>query len=131
MGSILLQVGLKLLWSSRSQKFIGHAMTFDELSSLCDVYNTLKPDYRKRKTNYILQTLWRDFTSDFDIIGPHYTNEGPFTHEFLCRILMDSIHQFHVCGFETRAVVCDGAAANMTMVKELSGYPRKAFRLVI
>lgn len=119
---------MKLLWSSRNQKFIGHAMTHDELSSLSDVYATLQPDYRKRQTNYILQTLWRDFTSEFDVIGPHYTSEGPFDHNGLCCVLFDSLHQFHVCGFETLAVVCDGAAANMTMVKEMSGDPRKAYR---
>ncbi len=119
---------MKLLWSSRSQKFIGHAMTHDEMSSLSDVYAALSPDYRKRQTNYVLQTLWRDLTSEFDVIGPHFTTDNAFTHEFLCRILMESIHQFHVCGFETVAVVCDGAAPNLTMVKEMSGYPRKAFR---
>ena len=48
-------------------------MTYDELASLSDVYTTLSPDYRKRQTSYILQTLWRDLTSNFDVIGPHFT----------------------------------------------------------
>lgn len=102
----------------------------NELASLCDVYAVLQPEYRKRQTTYVLQTLWRDLTPDFDVIGPHYTNDGPFSHHSLCRLLLDSIHQFHVCGFETDAVVCDGAPANMTMVKEMSGAPRKAYRSV-
>lgn len=68
---------MKLIWSSRDQKFVGHAMTHDEMSTLCDVYQTLHPDFREKKTSYVLQTLWRDLTSDFDIIGPHYTSEGP------------------------------------------------------
>ena len=114
---------MKLLWSSRSQKFIGHSMTHDELASLCDVYAVLQPEYSKRQTTYVLQTLWRDLTSDFDVIGPHYTNDSPFSHHSLCRLLWDSIHQFHVCGFETDAVVCDGTTPNMTMVKEMSGAP--------
>ena len=38
--------------------------------------------------------------------------------------------QLHVCGFETVAVVCDGSAPNLTMMKEMSGAPRKAFRCV-
>jgi hypothetical protein len=59
---------MKLLWSSRNQKFIGHAMSYDELASLSDVYATLSPDYRKRQTSYILQTLWRDFTSDLMLL---------------------------------------------------------------
>ena len=122
-----MQAGVKLLWSSRSQKFIGHAMTQEELASLCDVYTTLRPDYRKQQTNIVLQSLWRDLTSDYDIIGPHYTSDGPFQHHALCRLLMDSIHQFHIHGFETVAVVCDGAASNLTMIKEISGAPRKAY----
>lgn len=106
-------------------------MTDDELASLCDVYTVLKPDYRKRQTSYVLQTLWRDLTADFDVIGPHYTNDGQFSHGNLCQIVIDSIHQYHVCGFETVAVVCDGAAANMTMIKEMCGAPRKAYRFVM
>lgn len=124
-------MGLKLLWSSRSQKFIGHAMTHDELASLCDVYTTLSPDHRTRQTTYVLQTLWRDLTSDFDVIGPHYTSESSFEHKALCPILLDAIRQFHVCGFDVRAVVCDGASSNLTMIKELSGAPRKAYRSVV
>ena len=90
-------------------------MTHDELASLTDVYTVLKPDYRQRQTSYVLQTVWRDLTSDFDIMGPHYTSDVTFSHGTLCRIIMDSIHQFHVCGFDTVAVVCDGAASNLTI----------------
>ncbi len=38
--------------------------------------------------------------------------------------MIGCVHQFHVCGFETVAVVCDGASSNMTMVKEMSGSKR-------
>ena len=93
-----------------------------------DVYSTLSPDYRKQQTTYILQTLWRDLTSDFDVIGPHFTNDATIPHHFLCSILMESIYQFHICGFEVVEVVCDGASSNMTMIKEMSGAERKAYR---
>jgi len=134
-------------------------MTHDELASLCDVYTTLSPDHRTRQTTYVLQTLWRDLTSDFDVIGPHYTSESSFEHKALCPILLDAIRQFHVCGFDAIAVVCDviavmcdviavvceviavvcdviavvcdGASSNLTMIKELSGAPRKAYRSVV
>jgi len=66
---------MKLLWNSRSQKFVGYAMTHEQLSTLCDVYCILQPGFRQRRTGYILQTLWRDLTFDFDVIGPHYTSE--------------------------------------------------------
>ena len=62
-------------------------MTYDELASLCDVYTTLKADYRKQQTNIVLQTRWQDLTSNFDVIGPHYKSDGPFQHHAMCRLL--------------------------------------------
>ena len=120
---------MRILWSSGSQKFIGHTMSYDELASLCDVYTSLDPDFRRMQTNYILQTLciWRDLTSDFDVIGPHYSSEKAFEHKRLCLLLINAIEQFHICGFEIVAVVIDGASSNMTMIKEMSGQKRKAF----
>ena len=38
---------------------------------------------------------------------------------------------FHKCGFETSAVVCDGAATNLSMIKELTGAERKAYGYVV
>ena len=70
---------MKLLWNSRNQKFVGHAMTCDEITTLCDVYQMLQPSFNEKRTSYVLQTLWRDLTSDFDIVGPHYTSEGTMT----------------------------------------------------
>ncbi len=52
-------------------------------------------------------------------------------HKFLVPTSIDSIFKFHKCGFETCAVVCDGASANMTMIKEMSGAEKKAFGLGI
>ena len=121
---------MKLLWSSRNQKFIGHAMSHDELISLCDVYKTLSPEYRGRQTSYVLQTLWRDFTSDFDVIGPHYTSDCTFAHDVLCRVVIDAMQQLHLCGFQTIAVVTDGASANLKMIKEMSGASTGAYGLV-
>lgn len=57
---------MRLLWSSRSQKFTGHSMTH---STLCDVYQTLAPDFRQKQTSYVLQTLWRDLTSNVCILS--------------------------------------------------------------
>ena len=46
--------------------------------------------YRCRQTSYVLQTLWRDFTSHFDVVGPHYTSDSTFSHDKLCPILYSS-----------------------------------------
>ena len=119
---IIQQVGMKLLWSNRNQKFIGYAVSHDESASLCDV---LSPDYRQRKTSNFLQTLWRDFTSDFDVIGPPYLSDGPFAHDALCRIVIEAIQQFHLV-----AVVADGAPSNLKMIKDMSGARNGAYGLV-
>ena len=74
---------MKLLWNSRNQKFVGHAMTHDEMTTLCDVYQTLQPSFHEKRTSYVLQTFWQDLTSDFDIVGPHYTSEGTMTVSIL------------------------------------------------
>ena len=116
---------MKLIWSSRNQKFVGHAMSHEEMSSLAD--KTLNEDYKGCQTSYIMQMLWRDFTSEFDVVGPHYTSDTTFSHDKLCPILMDTIQQFHLCGFKTVAVVCDGASSNLSMIKERSGAPAKSY----
>ena len=48
-----MQVGLRLVWSSRNQKFTGLCMTHNELSTLCDVYQTLSPEFRQKQTSYV------------------------------------------------------------------------------
>ena len=55
-------------------------MTHDGMSTLCVIYQTLHPDYRKKD---ILQTLWQDHTSDFDIIDIALVKElFKYLHDF-------------------------------------------------
>ena len=56
------------------------------------------------------------------------TNDVSIDHKFLLPTLMDVVFKLHKCGFEVCAVVCDGASSNMTMVKELTGSERKAYK---
>ena len=71
------KVGLGLQWSSRNDEFIGHTMNSSEMSTLHDVYEVLDQHTENTsKTSYVLQSLWRDLSSDYDIIGPHYTSSG-------------------------------------------------------
>lgn len=44
-------------------------MTSREMASLQDVYEQLKTP-KALKASEFLQFLWRDLTSDFDVIGP-------------------------------------------------------------
>ena len=62
------QIQEGLAWNSKNMEIIGLAMTAEDMSSLSDVYQILEEDNTK-KTNYVLQFLWRDMTSKFDVIG--------------------------------------------------------------
>ena len=112
------KVGLNVQWNSRNDEFIGHAMTPHELLTLHDVYEALEVE-KTSKTSYVLQTLWRDLSSDYDIIGPYYTSEGGLKSKFLLACLYDAMRQFHQFNFKVVAVVCDGASANLTSLKAL------------
>ena len=48
-------------------------MTADDMTSLHDVYEELKAP-KAVKASYIMQFLWRDLTSDFDVIRPYYSS---------------------------------------------------------
>lgn len=65
-----------------------------------------------------------------DIIGPHYTSEQTVDHKFLLPTVMDAMFKFHQYGFETSAIVCDGASSNLSMIKEMTGADRKAYGYV-
>ena len=66
-----------LIWNSRSHQLIGPAMSREELASLNDVYRFLEDDDKTKQTSYILQFLWRDLTSPFDVVGPYFTSLDP------------------------------------------------------
>ena len=61
-----------LMWNSRNHQIIGLAMSERDQASLLDIYQVLEDDKRTKMTNYILQFLWRDLTSGFDIVGPYF-----------------------------------------------------------
>ena len=86
------KVGLGLQWSIRNNEFTGHAMNSTELSTLHDVFEYLDQyAVKTSKTTYILQSLWRDLSSDYDILGPYYTSSGGLKSKFfVCMILCGS-----------------------------------------
>ncbi len=90
------KVVCRLMWNSRSHQLVGLAMTHEELASLTDVYQLLDPDYRTKQTAYILQVLWRDLTSPFDVVGPYFTSSGPLESKFILSCVFESIKTFHL-----------------------------------
>ena len=59
-------------------------MTEEAQASLHDVFQLFDKDHHTKQTSYILQFLWRDLTSSFDIVGPHYTSNDSKSRLFLC-----------------------------------------------
>ena len=59
-------------------------MTPDEMATLQDLYMELDEDPTTSKADYVLQTLWRDLSTNHDIIGPYYTSTGKFDAKFIC-----------------------------------------------
>ena len=115
------KVAAKSHWNSRDDKTVGHAMTAEEMSSLHDIYTLLDEDPGVEKADYVLQTMWRDLTSNCDIVGPHYTTKGTFEGKFMLACVHDALRKFEAHGFSVRVLVCDGAASNLTALKVLLG----------
>ena len=97
-------------------------MSSDEFISLHDVYEGLSEDEKCQKTAYMIQFLWRDLSSDFNIVGPYFncssTVEMPFLHSMVVRTMLS----FCRFGFYVRALLCDGASNNLSLLKLLCGY---------
>ena len=51
------KVGMKVHYHAKTSKFVGMAMSSDELGSLYDVFQTLKPGHTTQKALYVLQKV--------------------------------------------------------------------------
>ena len=110
----------KVLWNSKSHEIYGLSMTSEDLCSLHDVYTELK-SCEPERTEYVLQMLWRDMSSSFDVIGPYYTSSRTLDAKFTMACVLDTLRLFHSYNFKTSALVCDGASTNMSMLKSMMG----------
>ena len=71
-------------------------MTEQNLASLHDVFQLFDEDHRVKQTSYILQFLWRDVTSCFDIVGPYFSSEETMNAKFVCTCVLETIKLFQV-----------------------------------
>ena len=63
----------RLQWNSSSQEVIGLAMVPEDMSSLQDIYASLTSEQEPQQATYMLQFLWRNLTSKFNVMGPYYS----------------------------------------------------------
>jgi len=111
------KVACQLVWNSRNNQLMGLAMTPKDLASLNDVYALLKNPEADKQTSYILQFIWRDLTSKFDIVGPYYTSPSTVDCQFVVACVFETIELFQLYGLKTSVLVCDGGSANVAAIK--------------
>jgi len=85
------KVACQLVWNSHSHQLMGLAMTSKNLVSLNDVYSLLQKSDASKQTSYILQFLWRDLTSVFDIVGPYFTCSSTVEGKFVLACILESV----------------------------------------
>ena len=80
-------------------------MTEEQMSSLLDIFYSIDKHTATPKTDYIIQTLWRDHSSNCDIVGPYYTSCGTMSSTFTFSCVMDAMRKFHAYGFKVLAIM--------------------------
>lgn len=111
----------RLMWNSRNQQLIGLSMNHSDLSSLADIFRFLGKD-GVQQTSYILQFLWRDLSSDFDIVGPYFTCSKSLESKYILSCVFETIKLFHLHGLKTSLIICDGASPNLALIKATHGH---------
>ena len=103
------KVVARLMWNSQSQNIIRLAMDPDEMASLHDIYFTHASNNKLQQTSYIMQFMWRDLTSAFDLVGPYYQS--------VLACVYDTMKLLHLYGFKVSALMCGGASSNLTVLE--------------
>ena len=67
-------------------------------------------EWKTKKASYVLQFLWHDICSVFDVIGPYYTCFSSLKHKFIVVCVLDALTKLRIYGFKT---VCDGTSSNL------------------
>lgn len=115
------QVQSNLIWNSRDSSIKGFATSSEDIKSLHDVYEGLLDDELCQKANDILQFLWRDLASSYDVIGPYFSLASSIEATVLHPFITSTMVAFHKYGFYIRCILCDGASSNLSLLKSLGG----------
>ena len=70
-----------------------------------------------KQASYILQLIWRDLTSDYDIVGPYFTSSDSVDSQIILSCIMETVKLFQLHGLKTSLIVCDGSPANLATIK--------------
>ena len=111
---------MKVAWNLKGGGITGFTMAEDELPVLCDVYSSVIQS-GCQKASYIVQFLWRDLTSGYDMIGPYFPVPNSMDANTLQQFFMLCLKSFSAYGFRVSIVLWDGASSNLTLLKMLCG----------
>ncbi len=114
------RVTSKVKWSANGEKFFGLELTDDECPHLHDIYASFDPKKPPQPASYNLQFLWRDMTSDFDVIGPYFSTSLSLEHKYIISCVLQTMRLFHQFDFKIVSLVCDGASSNLAAIKILT-----------
>ena len=107
----------QLMWNSRNNQLMGLAKKLTDLASLNDIYTILQSGESNKQTSYVLQFLWRDLTSSFDIVGPYFTSSSSVDAKFVLACVLETVKLFQCHGMKTSVLVCDGGSSNIATIK--------------
>lgn len=108
---------------------MGFSMTSDDFSSLHDVYEDLDEEEGCHKTTYVVQFMWRDLSSDFDVIGPYFTIPSTMETKYLHSLVTRTMLAFTQFGFGVKALLSDGASSNLSLMKLLCGHSDDSLKI--
>ena len=115
------EVQSKVMWNLKTNEIVGLAVSEDDLRSLHDVYASVKDGKGLQMTSHILQFLWSDLSSNFDVIGPHFTAEAVMEAKFITACVLEAMLTFESFRFSVRGLVCNGSSCNLSFMKGLCG----------
>ena len=116
------KVACELMWNSRNNRLMRLAMTSKDLASLNDIYTLLKNSDTNKQTSYVLQFLWRDLTSEFDIVGPYFTSANSVDGKFVLACVLETVKLFQLHNLKTSILICDGGSSNVATIKASHGF---------
>ena len=100
----------KVMWNSKNGQICGLAMNEEDIINSVDLSKGISlEDHPAEKeegsgttevSEYVLQFLWRDLSSDRDVIGPHYPTARSMSADFTAECFMDALHAFQSFRFK-------------------------------
>lgn len=124
---ISLKIQRKVAWNLKGAGITGYSASAEELKVLQDVVYSTAVQTGSQKASYIVQFLWRDLTSGFDLIGPYFLVESSMSSNVLQELIMLCLEALSSYGFKVSILLWDGESSNLTVLKLLSGNPKAQF----